>query len=203
MLRVLSLFIKSARKSKHNRMGIRLNNLVRSLPKDIGGTPLEPALSESQLHITVVNTPIGAPNLNFLPSRSLCSFCFHPAQANESGFRLSLQTMAQHYDCAHGGVKREIERMPIHLSSTLLTFQTDLFGASSRRLLRLWAMKFRWSIAPPQPLLAGQLANHLKISPLLAQCLLNRGLSEPDGIGVFLQPRLKQLADPFLLPNMT
>jgi single-stranded-DNA-specific exonuclease len=63
-------------------------------------------------------------------------------------------------------------------------------------------MKFRWSLAPPQPLLAGQLAVGLKISPLLAQCLLNRGLSEPGTISDFLEPRLKRLADPFLLPNM-
>ncbi len=63
-------------------------------------------------------------------------------------------------------------------------------------------MKFRWSLAPPQPLLAGQLAVQLKISPLLAQCLLNRGLSERAGIETFLSPRLKNLADPFLLPNM-
>jgi single-stranded-DNA-specific exonuclease len=63
-------------------------------------------------------------------------------------------------------------------------------------------MKFRWSLAPPQPGLAAQLAASLNIPPLLAQCLLNRGLSEPDAIAGFLQPRLKQLADPFLLPNM-
>jgi single-stranded-DNA-specific exonuclease len=63
-------------------------------------------------------------------------------------------------------------------------------------------MKFRWSLAPPQPSLAAQLASTLKISPLLAQCLLNRGLSEPAAVAGFLQPRLKQLADPFLLPNM-
>jgi single-stranded-DNA-specific exonuclease len=63
-------------------------------------------------------------------------------------------------------------------------------------------MKFRWSPAPPQPLLAGQLAARLKMSPLLAQCLLNRGFSEPAAIQNFLQPRLKNLADPFLLPNM-
>jgi single-stranded-DNA-specific exonuclease len=63
-------------------------------------------------------------------------------------------------------------------------------------------MKFRWSLAPPQPLLAGQLASQLKISPLLAQCLLNRGFSEPSVIENFLAPRLKNLADPFLLPNM-
>ncbi|MFZ1072163.1 MAG: single-stranded-DNA-specific exonuclease RecJ [Verrucomicrobiia bacterium] len=63
-------------------------------------------------------------------------------------------------------------------------------------------MKFRWSLAPPQPLLAGQLALQLQISPLLAQCLLNRGFSKPSAISNFLQPRLKNLADPFLLPDM-
>ncbi len=63
-------------------------------------------------------------------------------------------------------------------------------------------MKFRWSIAPPQPLLAGRLAKELEISPLLAQCLLNRGFSEISAVENFLSPRLKNLADPFLLPNM-
>lgn len=63
-------------------------------------------------------------------------------------------------------------------------------------------MKFRWSIAPSQPLLAGQLAAQLKIPPLLTQCLLNRGFSELPAIEKFLQPRLKNLADPFLLPDM-
>jgi len=63
-------------------------------------------------------------------------------------------------------------------------------------------MKYRWSLAPAQPLLAGQLANHLKLSPLLAQCLVNRDLSDPAAISAFLEPRLKGLQDPFLLPNM-
>lgn len=63
-------------------------------------------------------------------------------------------------------------------------------------------MKFRWSIAPPQRVLTDQLAPQLKISTLLAQCLLNRGFSEPEAISDFLQPRLKNLADPFLIPNM-
>src|SRR5262245_11063808 len=63
-------------------------------------------------------------------------------------------------------------------------------------------MKYRWSIAPPQPALTDFLAKQLRLSPLLAQCLLNRGLSEPEPITRFLQPRLKNLADPFLLPNM-
>jgi single-stranded-DNA-specific exonuclease len=64
-------------------------------------------------------------------------------------------------------------------------------------------MKFRWSLLPPQPLLVGRLAQDGKISPLLAQCLVNRGLSEPIVIGNYLEPRLKHLSDPFLLPDMT
>jgi single-stranded-DNA-specific exonuclease len=63
-------------------------------------------------------------------------------------------------------------------------------------------MKFRWTQAPPQPLLTGPLAAQLKISPLLAQCLVNRGMSELPALEKFLNPRLKNLADPFLLPNM-
>lgn len=63
-------------------------------------------------------------------------------------------------------------------------------------------MKFRWTLAPPQPLLVGQLASSLKIPPLLAQCLLNRGFSDATVIERFLSPRLKNLADPFRLPDM-
>jgi single-stranded-DNA-specific exonuclease len=63
-------------------------------------------------------------------------------------------------------------------------------------------MKYSWSLAPTQPLLAGRLASSLGISPLLAQCLLNRGFSEVSAIENFLAPRLKHLADPFLLPDM-
>lgn len=63
-------------------------------------------------------------------------------------------------------------------------------------------MKFRWSIAPPQPALAAALAQQLRVSELFAQCLLNRGHSEPEAVARFLDPRLRSLADPFALPNM-
>src|SRR5262245_35196819 len=63
-------------------------------------------------------------------------------------------------------------------------------------------MKYRWTLAPPQPALTAFLSKKLGISPLLAQCLLNRGFSEPEPILRFLQPRLRNLADPFLIPNM-
>ena len=46
------------------------------------------------------------------------------------------------------------------------------------------------------------MARSLGIPALLAQCLLNRGLNDEAGAAGFLQPRLKQLADPFRLPNM-
>ncbi|MBM3875733.1 MAG: single-stranded-DNA-specific exonuclease RecJ [Verrucomicrobia bacterium] len=63
-------------------------------------------------------------------------------------------------------------------------------------------MKSRWTLAPPQPLLAEPLARELGLSPLMIQCLLNRGQSDAASIRQFLGPRLRQLADPFLLPDM-
>jgi len=64
-------------------------------------------------------------------------------------------------------------------------------------------MKYRWMVEPSQPLLVSRLASELRIPELLAQCLLNRGLDDPELIGRFLEPRLKQLGDPFALPNMS
>lgn len=64
-------------------------------------------------------------------------------------------------------------------------------------------MKYRWLSATSQPLLTGPLASQLTLSPLLTQCMVNRGFSELTAIRNFLTPRLKNLADPFLLPNMS
>jgi len=63
-------------------------------------------------------------------------------------------------------------------------------------------LKYRWSVAGSQPAPVATLAKELGISPLLAQCLLNRGITESGLALRFLQPRLKDLADPFLIPNM-
>ena len=57
-------------------------------------------------------------------------------------------------------------------------------------------------VAPAQPLLGERLSRELGVAPLLAQCLVNRQLSEPGAAADFLQPRLRQLSDPFLLPDM-
>ena len=64
-------------------------------------------------------------------------------------------------------------------------------------------MKHRWSLPDaPRNGLAAALAAAAGVSPLLAQCLVNRGIVEPDQAARFLRPRLKDLADPMLLPNM-
>lgn len=63
-------------------------------------------------------------------------------------------------------------------------------------------MKFHWSTATAQPSLCRELAAAAGLSPLLAQCLINRGFATAEPIARFLGPRLKNLADPFLLPNM-
>jgi single-stranded-DNA-specific exonuclease len=64
-------------------------------------------------------------------------------------------------------------------------------------------MKHRWRLAPAQPQLSARLAGELGVSPLLAQCLLNRGLDESGRADAFLKPQLRQLADPHELPNLT
>ncbi len=60
----------------------------------------------------------------------------------------------------------------------------------------------RWIIAPPHAD-AGELAGRLRTSPVIAQVLLNRGISQPEECFNFLQPSLKCLHDPALIPNLT
>src|SRR4051794_20277995 len=58
-----------------------------------------------------------------------------------------------------------------------------------------------WKIAEPHER-ADDLAARLKTSPLLAQVLLNRGVSEADDCAAFLRPSLKPLHDPFAIANL-
>ncbi len=60
----------------------------------------------------------------------------------------------------------------------------------------------RWNIAPPDPA-APDLASRLKTSPLIAQALLNRHLSEPDDCQAFLRPTLNHLHRPEELAGLT
>jgi single-stranded-DNA-specific exonuclease len=52
------------------------------------------------------------------------------------------------------------------------------------------------------PLLAGQLAQRFNVHPLVAQCLLNRGIDDTEKINAYLEPRLRDLSDPFLIHDM-
>ena len=63
-------------------------------------------------------------------------------------------------------------------------------------------MNYRWKIACPEAALCESLAKELNLSPLLVRCILNRGISEAESIYRFLHPRLKNLKDPFRLPEM-
>ncbi len=60
----------------------------------------------------------------------------------------------------------------------------------------------RWNIAPPDPA-AADLAARLKTSPLIAQILLNRGVSAPEAAREFLAPSLKTLHEPAGILNLT
>jgi len=58
----------------------------------------------------------------------------------------------------------------------------------------------RWQMPPRLP--AERLARTKDLSPLMAQLLYNRGITEPDQVEPFLAADERLLADPFLLPDM-
>jgi single-stranded-DNA-specific exonuclease len=63
-------------------------------------------------------------------------------------------------------------------------------------------VKHRWQLAPSEPDAVLRLCREFGISRLLAQCLVNREQIGSEAVARFLQPRLKHLADPLLLPDM-
>ena len=60
--------------------------------------------------------------------------------------------------------------------------------------------KKQWLIHPPDSR-AAQLASSLKVSPLLAQVLINRGVTDAHAGSVFLSPKLTELIRPELMPG--
>ncbi|UCE98611.1 MAG: single-stranded-DNA-specific exonuclease RecJ [Planctomycetota bacterium] len=58
-----------------------------------------------------------------------------------------------------------------------------------------------WVIQPPHPH-APNLARALKVSPLLAQVLINRGITDTHAGAIFLRPKLTELISPELMPGV-
>ena len=67
--------------------------------------------------------------------------------------------------------------------------------------MRLGAPTKQWVIRPPDERSA-QLAKSLKVSPLLAQVLINRGITDVHAGGIFLRPKLTELIDPGKMPGI-
>lgn len=59
----------------------------------------------------------------------------------------------------------------------------------------------RWVFFPPNRSLQAEIASRLKISPLMAQVLINRGIVDTASARSFLQPQIGALGDPSLLPD--
>ena len=59
----------------------------------------------------------------------------------------------------------------------------------------------RWVIQPRHAR-AGQLAKALKVSPVVAQVLINRGVTDPQAAAVFLKPKLTELIPPEQMPGV-
>lgn len=59
-----------------------------------------------------------------------------------------------------------------------------------------------WDLPPFDPEAQVLLARALSISPVLAQCLINRGISTVESASEFLNPDLGRTPDPWTLPDM-
>src|ERR1700722_18933684 len=60
----------------------------------------------------------------------------------------------------------------------------------------------RWVIAKAEPALAETLARELHLALPITQVLVNRGYRTVEAASSFLNPQLRQLGDPFELPDM-
>jgi single-stranded-DNA-specific exonuclease len=63
-------------------------------------------------------------------------------------------------------------------------------------------MKKRWIYPPLNEKLEAHIASSLRISPLLARLLINRGINDPDSAHAFLQPKMTDLSNPLEHPEM-
>lgn len=66
-------------------------------------------------------------------------------------------------------------------------------------------MDYKWnyhSITPEQEICIDILSNELNISPILSKLLVQRGISTTEEARKFFNPSLRDLHDPFLLPDM-
>lgn len=59
-----------------------------------------------------------------------------------------------------------------------------------------------WQLFTPKETLIQVLSQELKISPLIAQVLVNRGIKDGKEAEIFLKPRLNHLRDPLEIPNI-
>ena len=63
-------------------------------------------------------------------------------------------------------------------------------------------MAKRWVFFSPNKILQAEIASKLKISHLLAQVLINRGIIDVASAKSFLQPQIAALGDPSHLPDI-
>jgi single-stranded-DNA-specific exonuclease len=63
-------------------------------------------------------------------------------------------------------------------------------------------MKHNWEMHEPNPVAVEKLADHTDVTPLLACCLVNRKLADPEIAQDFLKPKLANLGPPEAIPNL-
>jgi len=78
----------------------------------------------------------------------------------------------------------------------------DMPHAAPRRRARFSRIENREWVIQPADRRCAQLAKSLKVSPLLAQVLINRGITDHHAGAVFLRPKLTELIQPEQMPGV-
>lgn len=60
----------------------------------------------------------------------------------------------------------------------------------------------RWLFAQADPVAAVRLNEELRVSPIIARLLVQRGIREPEAARLFLNPRIEHLHSPYLMSGM-
>ncbi len=116
--------------------------------------------------------------------------------------------LTRHNDSWLGLPLSRTERYFEHVPAPGASDRTDLSLAAylsdclRRNLVVAFSVQRRWRLLPHDPAAVRQLARCLSSSAIVAQLLLNRGLTDPQVARQFLQPSLMGLHPPETLPGI-
>ncbi len=92
--------------------------------------------------------------------------------------------------------------MPFRLPTYVILFIKGSTKPWSPPGARIRLVKYRWNVLSIPEEQIHSLSQRLNVPPLVARLLIHRGITDPDKAHRFLQPRLEDSHDPYLMKDM-